>query len=203
MQPWEHRLKTLATRLGLSMDSPWLLTVAAMRPGDRLDSYRALARALSRLALLDWQLLVVGAGPAGGETEAAFRALPLGRVHFLGEIEPDAMPPIFVAADLYVSAAIGGTRGMALLAAQAAGLAVAVGDAPGVREVVRDGLTGRIAAAGNPESLANAVGFLLRHPEFRQTHAKAGPDIVARDHQLAIGASALGEVIDRLVAARR
>ena len=54
----------LAGRLGLMTDTPWLVTVADMTPGPALESYRLLARALSRLINQDWMLVVSGNGPA-------------------------------------------------------------------------------------------------------------------------------------------
>jgi hypothetical protein len=58
-----HRT-ALAVRLGLDPGQPWLAAVAMMRPGDKLASYRLLARSLSDLREPPWQLVIVGDGPA-------------------------------------------------------------------------------------------------------------------------------------------
>ena len=66
-----HRL---AERHGLAADVPWLLSVAMMRPGDKLASYEILGRALGLLPDRAWQLLVVGDGPAPRGASAASTA---------------------------------------------------------------------------------------------------------------------------------
>lgn len=64
-----------------------IVTVAMMRPGDKLDSYRHLAEALRHLPSdLDWYLSIAGDGPARGEVEALFAALPAARLNWLGAL---------------------------------------------------------------------------------------------------------------------
>src|SRR5690606_10739079 len=65
----------LAQRFGLRSDSPWLVTVAMMRAGDKLASYTVLGEALTTLTGRAWQLLVVGDGPARRQVEQAFAGI--------------------------------------------------------------------------------------------------------------------------------
>ena len=101
-----------ATRVSLAeshdLDSaqPWLLTVAMMRLGDKLASYRLLAAALQRMADNEWQILIAGDGPARAEVEAALGALPQDRVRWLGEVAAEALPALYAACDLMVWPAI-------------------------------------------------------------------------------------------------
>ncbi|MEE8270963.1 MAG: glycosyltransferase family 4 protein [Alphaproteobacteria bacterium] len=189
-----HRA-AIASRLQLPRRSPWILFVCTMRHGDRLASYRALARAMSRLVTLDWRLIVVGAGPAAPEVEAAMRTLPLDRVRFVGAMTPNALRLYYVTVDLAVAPAVGGTCGMSLLEAQACGVPVVASDEPGVREVVRDGVSGKLTGAGNLEALANAIGFLLRHPQFRESFAKGARRAVMTDHDIGAAARLLDDVL--------
>lgn len=72
-------------------EEPVLLTVAMMRAGDKLASYRLLASALGAITHRRWRLLVVGDGPARSEVMAAMA--PLGqRVTFLAAAR---RPPFF------------------------------------------------------------------------------------------------------------
>ncbi len=69
-------------------DPPRLLTVAMMRPGDKLESYRRLAAGLAQLAG-DWRLEVIGDGEAKGEVRALLA--PFGdRVAFRGRVDDPA-----------------------------------------------------------------------------------------------------------------
>ena len=61
-----------------------LITVAMMRPGAKLASYRLLAAALARISLHDWELVVVGDGAARAEVEAAFARFDPRRMRFVG-----------------------------------------------------------------------------------------------------------------------
>src|SRR5207247_3693341 len=67
-------------------NSPRLIAVAMLRPGDKLASYRLLGAALVGLLDLPWSLDVVGDGPAREEVEAALA--PLGRrVRYRGALD--------------------------------------------------------------------------------------------------------------------
>ena len=117
----------LAERYGLDLARPWLLAVAMMREGAKLASYRVLAEALRLIDGFDWQLVIVGDGPARGEVEALLAPLAEGRARLLGALEADALPSLYASADLYLWPAIHEAFGMAFLEAQAAGLPVGRG----------------------------------------------------------------------------
>ncbi len=95
----------LAARWGLDPAVPWLVTVAMMRPGDKLQSYRVLGAALTQLLDRDWRLIVVGDGAARDEVEAALA--PIGpRVAWAGALSPDALPEVRAGADICVWPAV-------------------------------------------------------------------------------------------------
>ena len=71
---------------------PRLITVAMMRPGDKLESYRMLAAALGGCLDLPWTLTIVGDGPCRDEVRSLFSRLPSDRVDWLGERRPDEVP---------------------------------------------------------------------------------------------------------------
>lgn len=194
-----HQAASLAMRLGLRRDTPTLLCVSAMRPGDRLAGYRVLARALSRLAMVDWQAIVVGDGPARAEVEAMLRRLPLGRVHLTGALPEDQVMTLYAMSDLLIAPSVGGTHGRVLLEAQASGLPVLAGDAPGVRDAVHDGVTGRLCPEGNAESLAQAIAFLLRERRFLSGFAAGTTHAIGKDHHIAAAAVRLDEILTAIV----
>ncbi|MDP6705418.1 MAG: glycosyltransferase family 4 protein [Alphaproteobacteria bacterium] len=189
----------LAAELGLDPARPWLVTVAMMRPGDKLDSYRRLGAALDRLAAEDWSLLVVGGGEARVEVEAALAQLGH-RVAYAGALAPEQVPETLAAADLYVWPATREAYGMALLEAQAAGLAVVAGAEPGVFDVVEDGRTGLLTEPGDVTAFAEALRMLLRDPARRRRLGKQGRALVGAERTLAATARRLGAVLEGLVA---
>ncbi len=186
-------------RLRLDTETPKLLFVGAMRPGECLDSYRLLARALSRLAMLEWQLLVIGDGPARAEVETLLCGLPFGRTHLVGALPPGDVMPYYAICDLLVAPCVGGTHGRVLLEALATGLPVVAGDTPGVRDIVLDGTTGRLSPAGNAESIAQTTAFLLRNRQHLNTLAAATTLVISRDHHIVSAAAALDEILTSLM----
>ena len=88
-----------------------------MRRGDKLASYRQLARAMQSLVDLPWTMLIVGDGPARGEVEAAFGGLPPDRVRWAGAVPGSDLPDICACADLMIWPAVNEAYGMALLEA--------------------------------------------------------------------------------------
>ncbi|HVH78025.1 MAG TPA: glycosyltransferase family 1 protein, partial [Stellaceae bacterium] len=84
-----------------SGNPPRLITVAMMRPGDKLASYRVLGVALARLLDLDWSLEVIGDGTARDDVQAALS--PLGeRVTYAGALDEPAIAARLSAADIFV-----------------------------------------------------------------------------------------------------
>ena len=192
----------LAARYGLDSQLPWLLTVAMMRDGAKLASYRVLADALQRLRDLDWQLLVVGDGPARAEVEASLAALPSGRVRRLGALKPQALPPIYAAADLYLWPALHEAFGMAFLEAQAAGLPVVAGRERGVPELIRDGETGLLPSPGDGAAFAAAVRALLEDEPRRAGMARRARERAAK-HDIVQAAARLDALIQHVMAQHR
>ncbi len=157
----------VASAHGLDPTTPWLLAVAMMRPGDKLASYRRLAAGLGAMPPGEWQLLVVGDGPAAAEVCAALAPLG-GRVRYLGARPPKALPSLYAASDLYLWPGVGEAYGMALLEAQAAGLPVVAGNERGIPDVVREGETALLVPPGDDGAFARAVAHLLAAPETRR-----------------------------------
>ena len=173
----------LARKHGLAEDQPWLLTVAMMRRGDKFASYRVLAEAMGMLTEERWQLIVVGDGTERRQVEALFE--PLGtRVVFAGLCGPAPLAEWYGAADGFVWPAVNEAFGMALLEAQAAGLAAVAGDTGGVGDIVETGVTGLLVPTGDAEAFAQATRQLLNAPAQRREFGVAARSKVQRKHTL-------------------
>jgi glycosyltransferase involved in cell wall biosynthesis len=190
----QHRTK-LRARHAIDADTPILLAVGMMRDGDKLASYRVLADAMRRVTDRLWTLVIVGDGPARRETKAAFAVVPPDRIIYAGAVAPGDLPALYAAADLMVWPAINEAYGMAMLEAQAAGLPVIAGRTGGVPDVVRDGRTGVLCPVGDAVAFADAVSDLLASPSRRDAMRKVALSVTAAEHDTAIAARRLNEIL--------
>ncbi len=190
-----HRA-ALAEELCLDRARTWLLAVAMMRRGPKMESYEALGEVLAAVKSDGWTLIVVGDGPERAPVEAALA--PLGdRVVFAGERPADALAAIYAACDLYVWPAVHEAYGMALLEAQAAGTAAVAGRVRGVPDVVEEGIGGMLAAPGDNAALAGLIDLLLDDETLRGKLGRRGSDRVGRQRNLAQAAAAIDGVLQR------
>lgn len=176
-------------------DGSRLITVAMMRPGDKLDSYRMLAEALKRLTDVRWTLAIVGDGPARSDVEAAFGGIPSQRLQWLGQLEAPGVREKLGQADIYVWPGCGEAYGLAYLEAQAAGLAVVAQRTAGVPEVVRGGFTGILTPEGDTNAFAEALRQLLAADGERISMGKAARDFVRGERSLNSAALRLDEIL--------
>lgn len=181
--------------LGLEPGIPVLMTTAMMRPGDKFESFRVLAKALTRLGALHWQLAIVGDGRARSDIEALMAPLGNDRVRFLGQRGTEELPGLLDAADLFVWPAVNEAYGMAILEAQAAGVPVVAGDAGGVAEIVRHGITGLLTPEGSVTAFADAVASLVTDPARRTAMGAAARITVADEHSLKAASKALDDIV--------
>jgi glycosyltransferase involved in cell wall biosynthesis len=179
-----------------------LVTVAMMRPGDKLASYRMLAAALAHLSG-DWHLTLIGDGAARAEVEALF-APHAEQITFCGAIDqPASLAGVLGASDVMVWPAVNEAYGMALLEAQAMGLPVVAGRGLSVADVVKDRETGLLVETGDIAGLAQAVQRLIDAPDVARAMGRRARDFATSERSLGVAAPWLGRVIEPLLEARR
>jgi phosphatidylinositol alpha-1,6-mannosyltransferase len=153
----------------------------------RLVERKGVDRTLEALATLaaaraDLVYLVAGSGPQ--EAALRRRARELGvedRVRFIGAVADADLPRLYNLATVFVmpsrfirrKATIEGF-GLVYLEAGASGLPVVAGRAGGVTDVVRHGENGLLVDPDAPAQIAEAVGFLLDHPEEARRMGERG-----------------------------
>ena len=179
--------------------APRLLTVAMMREGDKLASYRILAAALDNLRHLPWTLDVVGDGEARHEVERLFAPVAP-RVRFHGRIDSKAdLKALYEAADLFVWPAVNEAYGMVLLEAQLFGCPVVAGAFGGVASVVKDGGTGLLTPPGDGAAFSNAVGGLLMDRPAPDRLGASASRFVRQERDLGGAALCLRAALDPLM----
>ncbi|HEY6396752.1 MAG TPA: glycosyltransferase, partial [Solirubrobacteraceae bacterium] len=108
--------------------------------------------------------LWVGEGPAKAPLQSRLTALGVsGRVRMLGYRRD--VPRLLAAADLFMLPSRYEGGPFALLEALAAGLPVIVSNVGAFREIIREGIEGRLVAIENPAALADATCWALDHPD--------------------------------------
>lgn len=150
-----------------------LVTVAMMRPGDKLSSYTALAESLRLIQHLPWTLSIAGDGECRQEVEQAFAAFASKRIEWLGALSEPEIADLLSRGSMFVWPGHGEAYGLAYLEAQAAGLPIVAEAIAGVPEVVEHDRTGLLTPAGDRIAYAEAISRLLSDDAFR---ARLGRD---------------------------
>ncbi len=135
-----------------------LLTVAMMRPGDKLESYRRLAAALAHLPG-DWRLTVIGHGTAREPVLTLLAPFARRLTHIDDIDDPSLILPHYQAAGLLVWPGVNEGVGMVWLEAQAAGLPVIAEDGPAARAVIASTNSGggKLPPPDDPRAFAEAI----------------------------------------------
>jgi glycosyltransferase involved in cell wall biosynthesis len=174
-----------------------LITVAMMRHGDKLASYKIIGDALSRLVDLPWSLEVIGDGAARRDVENALASLGE-RVIWTGSLSRMEVAERLASADLFLWPAVNEAFGMAMLEAQASGLPVVAGAADGVREIVVSGTTGLLVAPGDAGAFAAAVRSLILDRGRRSAFGAAARQRVLLEHDVSTTSRRLAAVLGAL-----
>jgi glycosyltransferase involved in cell wall biosynthesis len=143
-----------------------LLTIAMMRPGNKVKSYFALASILTHLTAMDWTLDIVGDGEGRSEIESGFA--PFGdRVRFHGAIDDrELMGSLLQVSDIFVWPAIEEPIGMVFLEAQAHGLPCIAFGYRGVPDVIKDGISGFVIPPGKESVFISKLGEMINNREL-------------------------------------
>ena len=128
------------------------------------------------------RLVIVGTGPLQARLQAQAAALGIaGEVQWAGF--RDDIPQVLAAFDLFALTSAYEGFGLVLLEAMAAGKAVLATRVSAIPEVVLDGVTGKLVAAGRPAEVASAL-LELESPELRARLGAAGRRRAAQDFSL-------------------
>ena len=111
-------------------------------------------------------LLVVGDGVERDEIERLVRDLDLRNVEFKGLVEPEQMPELCDAADIYLNASNVDNMPLSILEAFAAGLPVVTTNAGGIPYIVTNEETGLLVEMNDHEAMASAAIRLLEGEEL-------------------------------------
>lgn len=186
----------IAGERAIPEEPPWLVCVAMMRPGDKLESFTRLSAVLQGLLDSEWHLIIVGDGSARAKVESLFA--PIGeRVTLTGSMAPADVYTVLKSSDLYVWPAVNEAYGMALLEAAACGLPVVATTSGGIPQIVDHGHTGLLAPEDDPAALGDYVRRMLEQPALRRRMGANARIKCRREHD--VGSAT--EVLDGVLAA--
>jgi len=176
-----------------------LVTIAMMRPGDKLESYKVLADALAQIIGQGWTLTVIGDGPVRQEVRALFARFGDKRIEWLGELPPEAVRNVLRASSIYVWPGIGEAYGIAYMEAQAAGLPVIAQKVAGVPEVVQDGTTGVLTMADDIKAYASAISGMLSDGTACAEMGMAAHRFIVQERSLATASDQLDRILRQCI----
>jgi colanic acid/amylovoran biosynthesis glycosyltransferase len=182
-----------------------LLTVGRLVEKKGIDT---LIRALALLLKSGgegWSLRIVGDGPFRAPWEAL--AVDLGcapRIEWLGARDNEEVRRLMGSAGVFVLPCRADAQGdrdgipVVLMEAMASGLPAVAGDLPAIRELVEDGVTGRLIEGGSSDQLARVLRELAEDGALRGRLASAGRRRVEQEFSLTENVRRLKSAIEEV-----
>ncbi len=187
----------LRETFGLSRDQKILLHVGRLAKEKNLEFlFHAVSRAMTGDAKL--VLLVAGMGDQVPRLKELSETLGIAaRVIFHGHMEPVELVNAYAGADLFVFSSKTETQGLVVLESMTAGTPAVAVDAPGVRDMIRDGVNGYLCPE-DEERFAERIRQLTGSPETRTAFSHAAKEAAARYSASAMAERMLQEYAELL-----
>lgn len=143
----------------------------------RMVYYKGFEYLVSAMRRVRGTLVLIGDGPlrATLKREAANYGVA-DRIAFVGELQNEATPPYYRAADVFVLPSIARTEAFGIVQIEAMASGTPVVNTrldSGVPSVSIDGMTGLTVAPGNPHALGEAINRLLDDPPLREQYGRS------------------------------
>ena len=162
---------------------------------NRIKDQASLIRAFRKVydQLPDTALVLIGDGELRAKLEQCAMAEGVaGEVYFLGDRSD--VHELVQGFDLFALSSLSEGYSMALLEACAVALPIVATHVGGNGEIVRDGITGCLVPASDPQALAEAIIALLRDPQRAQALGRAARAWVELDGSLQTMAERYAEI---------
>jgi len=175
------RARRAAVRAAMDVpaDEPMALFVARLIGAKDPKTLLAAQALLEEKGRAPW-LVLVGTGAEAKSLREFAATRRLSRVRFLGSREPEELPEIYAAADLFVLPSLHEPWGVVVNEAMAAGLPVVLTERVGAAaDLLVDGANGRLVPAGDAAALADAIGEIAGDADLRARMGAESRRIVA------------------------
>lgn len=148
--------------------------------------------------------LVAGDGPYREEIERIMRERGLlHRLHLAGILVKRDLVNAYAAMDVFAFASQTETQGMVLAEALAAGTPVVAVDASGAREVVKDGVNGRLLQREDADEFAAALSWAASLEPVAKGRLREAMNSVARKYSMTRSAGRILDLYEALILKRR
>lgn len=147
------------------------------------------------------RLVMVGGGPLLESARALLAKEGLAAFAWLPGARND-VHDILRDLDVFVLPSLAEGISNTILEAMACALPVVATDVGGNRELVEDGVTGRLVPRRNLGALSTAIGFYLSHPAERARHGREGRRVAETRFSMGMMVSGYVNVYDRLLRER-
>ena len=118
--------------------------------------------------------LIGGDGPLKDRIKEIFDEKGVGKqLHLAGVLKDQDLVDCYHAMDVFAFASLSETQGLVLVEAMSAGVPVVAVDAPGVREVVKDGYNGRLILEENKNNFSEALSWYCKQSQSKIENMKA------------------------------
>ena len=145
--------------------------------------------------------LLIGDGPLKELTGKIFERAGVGkRFHPAGMLAGQDLVDSYHAMDVFAFSSLSETQGIVLTEAMASGVPVVALDAPGIREVVRDGYNGKLVLQQDRETFVEALSWCLDGPVERSRQLKNNARTTARDFDIELCAEKMLESYKEVMA---
>ncbi len=163
---------TLRRKIGLHEDDFVLLCLSRLSRWKRQDRViKAMPEILKSVP--NARLVLAGDGPARKELESIVNRLDLNScVYFTGMVLHSKVYEVLSIADVFLQVNDLSCLGNTLLEALACGKAIVTWDVGGTKDVITDGVNGRLLPDAGPSTIAKAVIELALDPQMRNSLAQ-------------------------------
>ncbi|MEK9166470.1 MAG: glycosyltransferase family 4 protein, partial [Patescibacteria group bacterium] len=130
------------------------------------------------------KLVILGGGEEEEKLKSLARSLGLwGRVHFVGAVSFERIPPYFAIAHVFARPSRSEGLGPVFLEAMASGLPVVATRVGGIQDFLQDGDTGLAVNVDDAADVAAKIDMLLADPVLRQKLIANGRHLVEEKYQ--------------------
>ncbi|MBI9016350.1 MAG: glycosyltransferase [Phycisphaerae bacterium] len=163
-------------------------------------SIKAFAKAAKVFPEKSLHYTIIGDGPLKSQLQQLANELEIDKkITFAGNQDHDYVVEKLVNSDIFLFSSESEALGTVLIEAQATGLPIVSTNSEGIKESVRDGISGFLVNSGDVEALAEKLVFFIKNPDIRIKMGQAGKQYATENFDNQILADKLQSIFYSLI----